>query len=43
VDKTIIQNAETLEKIVQSILFNIEESWQKNSKPIKITRHSKAW
>jgi len=40
---TIIQNAETLEKVVQSILFNIEESWRKNSKPIKITRHSKAW
>jgi len=40
---TIIQNAETLEEVVQSISSNIEESWQKNSKPIKITRHFKAW
>jgi len=43
VNTTIIQNTETLEEVVQSILSNIEESWQKNSKLIKITRHSKAW
>jgi len=27
VNTTIIQNAETLEEVVQSILSNIEESW----------------
>jgi len=43
VNTIIIQNAETLEEVVQSISSNIEESWQKNSKPIKITRHFKAW
>ena len=43
VNITIIQNAEILKEVVQSILSNIEESWWKNSKPIKITRHSKAW
>ena len=40
---TIIQNSEILEEVVQSILSNIKESWQKNSKLIKITRHSKVW
>ena len=40
---TIIQNAKTLEEVVQSISSNIKELWQKNSKPIKITRHSKVW
>ena len=43
VNTTIIQNAETFEEIVQSISSNIKELWQNNSKPIKITRHSKVW
>ena len=43
VNTTIIQNSEILEEVVQSILSNIKESWQKNSKLIKITRHSKVW
>ena len=43
VNMTIIQNTETFKKVIQSILSNIEKSWWKNSKPIKITRHSKAW
>ena len=40
---TIIQNAETLEEVVQSMSSKIEELWQKNSKLIKILRHFKAW
>ena len=40
---TIIQNAETLEEVAQSMSSKIEESWRKNSKLIKITRHFKAW
>ena len=35
------QNAETLEEIVQLLVSKIEESWQRNSKLVKITRHSK--
>jgi len=37
------QNAENLEEIVQLLISKIEESWQRNSKLVKITRHSKAW
>ena len=37
------QNAENLEEIVQLLASKIEKSWQRNSKPVKITRHSKAW
>jgi len=37
------QNAENLEEIVQLLISKIEKSWQRNSKPVKITRHSKAW
>jgi len=36
------QNAENLEEIVQLLASKIEESWQRNSKLVKITRHSKA-
>jgi len=37
------QNAKNLKEIVQLLVFKIEESWQRNLKPVKITRHSKAW
>ena len=37
------QNAENLEEIVQLLASKIEESWQRKSKLVKITRHSKAW
>jgi len=37
------QNAENLEEIVQLLMFKIEEFWQRNLKPVKITRHFKAW
>jgi len=37
------QNVENLEEIVQLLIYKIEESQQRNSKPVKITRHSKAW
>jgi len=43
VNMSSFQNAENLEEIVQLLMFKIEESWQRNSKPVKITRHSKAW
>jgi len=43
VNMSSFQNAENLEEIVQLLTSKIEESWQRNSKPVKITRHSKAW
>jgi len=38
-----IQNAKALKEVVQFLSFKVEESWQRNSKRINITRHSKAW
>jgi len=38
-----IQNAETLEEVVQLLSSKIEESWHEHSKPVNITRYSKAW
>jgi len=38
-----IYNTDALEEIVQLLSSKIEESWQKYSKLIKITRHSKVW
>ena len=38
-----IQNTENLEKIVHLFTSKIKESWQRNLKLVKITRHSKAW
>ena len=38
-----IHNTDTLEEVVQLLLSKIEKLWQKYLKPIKITRHSKAW
>jgi len=43
VNMSSFQNAENLKEIVQLLASKIEESWQRNSKPVKITRHSKAW
>ena len=39
---TSIQNVETLEEVVTTLLSNIEELWQRHSKNIKITKYSKA-
>ena len=38
-----VHNTDILEEIVQLFLFKIEKLWQKYLKPIKITRHFKAW
>ena len=38
-----ILNAETLEEVVHRLASKVEESWQRNLKAVKITRHSKAW
>ena len=43
VNMTSIQNAETLEKVVMALSSNIEELWQRHSKTVKITKHSKVW
>jgi len=43
VNMSSFQNAENLEEIVQLLMYKIEESRQRNLKPVKITRHSKAW
>ena len=37
------QNIENLKEIVQLLMSKIEEPWQRNLKPVKITRYSKAW
>jgi len=36
VNTSSFQNAENLEEIVQLLVSKIEESWQRNSKPVKI-------
>ena len=33
----------SLEDIVNSFAFHIEHAWEKNSKQLNITRHSKRW
>ena len=38
-----IQNAESLEEIVQHLVTNIENIWFKYLKTVNITRYSKAW
>jgi len=38
-----IQDAETLEEVVQLLSFKIKEFWHRNSKLVNITRYSKAW
>ena len=38
-----IQNAKTLEEVVQLLSSKIEESQHRNSKLVNITRHSKVW
>jgi len=43
VNTSSFQNAKNLKEIVQILMSKIEKSWQKNLKPVKITRHSKAW
>ena len=38
-----ILNTETLKEVVHWLASKVEELWQRNSKGVKITRHSKAW
>ena len=38
-----IQDAESLEEVVQHLATNIEDIWFKYSKTVNITRHFKAW
>ena len=38
-----IPNAETLKEMVHRLASKVEESWQRNLKAVKFTRHSKAW
>jgi len=38
-----IQDAESLEEVVQHLVTNIEDIWFKYLKTVNITRHSKVW
>ena len=38
-----IHDAESLEEIVQYLVFKIKNIWFEHSKTVNITRHSKAW
>ena len=38
-----LSNNKSLEDIVNSFAFHIEHAWEKNSKQLNITRHSKRW
>jgi len=38
-----VHNTDAFKEVVQLLSSKIEESWQKYSKPIKITRNSKVW
>ena len=40
---SLIQDAESLEEIVQYLVTNIENIWFKYLKTVNITRYSKAW
>ena len=40
---TSIQDAKSLEEVVQYLATNIEDIWFKYSKTVNITRHSKVW
>ena len=40
---TSIQDAESLEEVVQNLVTNIKELWFKYSKTVNLTKHFKVW
>jgi len=42
-DMSNLSNIDRLENIVNSLALNIERAWEKNSKLVNISRHSKSW
>jgi len=43
IDTFFLTNVEFLEKAINSFAKAIESTWEKNSKIINISRHSKSW
>jgi len=43
IDTNNISDIDLLKNIVQSLTYNMERKWAKNSKIINITKHSKSW